>query len=332
MPASRFDRSAKHVHHLELDKLPRGRITATWLHIINNGLGEPIRVPIVVARGANPGPVLGLTAAIHGNELNGIRVIQTLFEELDPNELNGDVVGVLAVNVPGVLLLRREFNNGVDLNHIAPGKPGGSESDVFMHRFLERIVKRFDYLIDLHTASSGRVNSYYIRADMRDEMTARIARLQNPEIILNNPPADSTLRGAAASFGVKAVTLELQDPGVFQKQVIGGALAGVRNVLHDLGFLKGTISCPAKNTILCQTSAWMYTDEGGILVVEPQVTEQVKKGQLVAEVKTIFGETVKRYTAPNDAIVIGRSVNPINQTGSRIVHLGYDLQEIPCLI
>ncbi len=327
----KFNRKPAATKKLVLAEFPEGEITTAWVHVINNGIGEPIRIPIMVARGRKPGKVLGLTAAVHGNELNGIRAIQDLFEELDPEKLSGTIVGVLAVNVPGILLGQRQFNNGTDLNKIAPGKPGGTESDVFMYRFIDRIVYTFDYLIDLHTASFGRVNSYYIRADMSDAFTSRMARLQNSEIILSNLASDSTLRGAAAQIGIKAITLELRDPGIFQHEVIQTALVGVRNILYDFGFLEGIVACPAKNTVLCKGSYWLYTDEGGILDILPKVTDLVKKGQKLAEVKSIFGETVKEYLAPQDGIIIGRSINPINQTGSRIVHLGLDPREIPCI-
>ena len=67
------------ITELNIEQTPPGTIGEYWLHIINNGIGEPVRLPILVARGVEDGPVLGLTAAIHGNELNGIPVIQKLF-------------------------------------------------------------------------------------------------------------------------------------------------------------------------------------------------------------------------------------------------------------
>ncbi len=318
------------IQQLDIGAAPRGAISEHWLHIINNGIGEPVRIPVLIARGAVDGPVLGLTAAIHGNELNGIPVIQRLFRELDVQRLRGAVVGGLVMNVPGLLLEQRKFNDGADLNRIAPGRADGDLSEVYISRVIERILSHFDYLIDLHTASFGRINSWYIRADMSQEMTGRMGRLQNPEIILHNPPKDGTFRGEASDLGIHAITLELKDPHVFQFDVIEDALVGVRNVLFDLKMIDGDIFCPAETTILCDRSYWIYTDEGGILTVLPRVHEYVTRGQLIAEVRTIFGKTIRRYHAPDDGIVIGKSVNPVNQTGSRILHLGLNPREIPC--
>ena len=97
-----------------IEDFPRGQISKFWLHIINNGLGETIRVPILIARGQNDGPVLGLNAALHGNELNGIYIIQRLFGKLDVNQLNFAFIGILVANVPGVLLGKRRLNEDFD--------------------------------------------------------------------------------------------------------------------------------------------------------------------------------------------------------------------------
>ncbi len=317
---------------LDIADTDPGTIAAYWLHIINDDIGEPVRIPILVARGRREGPVLGLTAAIHGNELNGIPVIQHLFENLDLEQLCGTLVGVLVVNVPGLKRRQRAFNDGVDLNRIAPGKADGNTSQVYIHRVVDRILSKFDYHIDLHTASSGRINSFYIRADMGDEETAKLAKLQNAEIIVDNKAGDTTLRGAASAHGLKSITVELRDPGVFQRGVVRDSLVGIRNVIHYLKMLPGPLLCPMKQTILCSRSYWLYTDEGGILRVLPNVVDFVKQGQLIAEVRTIFGEVTKQYFAPEDGVIVGRSVDPLNQTGSRILHLGSEPRRIACLL
>lgn len=323
---------AREIQRLNIKDTPRGTIRSYWLHLVNNGIGEPIRLPILVARGGQDGPVLGLTAAIHGNELNGIPVVQKLFEELDVEKLHGTVVGCLVTNVPGVLLDQRKFNDDTDLNRIAPGKANGDTSQLYMARLIERLMVPFQYHIDLHTASFGRINSYYVRTDMESDITARMARLQNSDIILNNTPLDGTFRGAATGLGIHSITLELKDPNLFQSDVIKDALVGVKNILFDLKMLEGTPVGPSEKTVLCDSSYWIYTDEGGILKVLPKIKQYVKQGEKIAEVRTIFGKVVKEYFAPEDGIVIGKSVNPINQSGSRILHLGLRPKELSGII
>ncbi len=272
--------------------------------------------------------MLGLTAALHGNELNGISVIQGTFAELDVHQLSGTVVGVLIANVPGLLNEQRNFNDAVDLNHVAPGNANGDRSEVYIHRILDRIVAKFDYMIDLHTASFGRVNTFYVRVDMDCPESARMARLHCPDILLNNPASDYTLRGQAGALGIKAITLELRDAHRFQADVINAGVRGASNVLRDLGMLPGTPNLAVNEAIQCDRSFWIYTDEGGILEVLPSLGTIVAKGSEIARVKTVFGRQVRSFFAPESGVVIGKSINPINQTGSRILHLGINPRKV----
>ncbi len=77
-----------------------------------------------------------------------------------------------------------------------------------------------------------------------------------------------------------------------------------------------------EGTILCKKSYWIYTDTRGVMTVHPKVTDMVEKGEVIATMRNIFGKVIREYTAPEDGVVIGKSVNPVNQTGGRILHLG----------
>ena len=195
-----MDKEIKVINHLDLDKVPNNSITRYWLELVEDGMGVPIKIPVIVAKGNEKGKVVGLTAAVHGNELNGIPVIQRLFNEIDIEELKGTIVGIPVLNTPSFLRKKRRFLDGVDLNHIMPGKEHGTVSQVYAWRIVNKVIKNFNYLLDLHTASNGRVNSYYIRADMSDEMVRKMALLQNAQIIVHNPPSDGTLRGTCLLY------------------------------------------------------------------------------------------------------------------------------------
>ncbi len=223
---------------LELEQIPTGRTARVLVELVSDGLGQAVQVPVLVARGSKPGPVVGVTAAVHGNELNGIPVIHRLFATLEGKPLRGTVVGVVAANVPGLHAQQREYVDGTDLNDIFPGKATGNVSQIYAHRLLYRVIKRFDYLLDLHTASFGRVNSLYVRANMKHDATSRMAILQKPQIILHNPASDGTLRGAAMDMGIPAITVEIADPHRFQPRYIRPAVAGVLSVLAELGIVK----------------------------------------------------------------------------------------------
>jgi len=312
----------KLVEAFNLDDTPKGTVSYYWLKLISDSFGNPVSIPLIVARGLEDGPILGLTAAVHGNELNGISVIQRLFGDMDAKEIRGTIVGVPVVNVPAFMRRKRRFNDGVDINHIMPGKADGSISQIYAYRFVDRLVKHFDYLLDLHTASQGRINSYYVRADMIQEKTRKLALLQNAEIIVHNPPSDGTLRGAAAEMGIPAITLEVGNPNLFQKRLIRSGIEGIDNVMCHLNMIDDEIEQPDKPTVICDKSYWIYTDRGGLLTVHVDLREKVKKGELIATMRDIFGRKTAEYFAPELGIVIGKSVSPVNQSGGRILHLG----------
>jgi len=310
------------IEKFNVDDTPRGSRKDYWLKIISDGFANPVCIPLMVMRGINDGPVLGITAAVHGNELNGISVIQRLFNEVSDEELCGTIVAVPVVNVPAFIRKKRRFNDGVDINHIMPGKENGNVSQVYAYRFMQRFIKQLDYLMDLHTASTGRINSYYIRADMDDKSTQRMAILQNADIIVHNPPLDGTLRGAADDLGIPAITLEVGNPSTFQKKLIRSGVEGVHNVLCDLKMIEDEITQPVKETIRCKKSYWIYTDTGGLLTIYANLRQHVKEGDHLATLRDVFGNMVKEYFAPEDGIVIGKSISPVNQSGGRILHLG----------
>ena len=359
-----------------------GMVHTAWVNVMKDALGEWIRVPVIIARGAHvrlplarsltrsrtdspsfcrlqPGPVFGVTAAVHGNELNGVPCIHRLMLDLDVKRLNGTVVGVPCVNVVGYARLQRTWSDNQDLNRSFPGKPNGTSSEIFCYYFFEKIVKCLNWLIDLHTASFGRINSYYIRVDMLDPDQAKMAELLKPQIILHNSGQDGTLRGIAAKHGIKAITVEAGNPQRFQLQIIQWVYSGVRKVLDHYNIYNiqsGSYETPLTSKV-CKRGFWTYTDTGGMLEVYPRtialshclshwhciatnenarlsfvsvaVNTYVGKGDLVARVKDIFGNVVKDYYAEEDGVVIGRSSNPVAVAGSRIIHWGVRMLS-PC--
>jgi predicted deacylase len=311
--------------HLNVDELPTGQISRVYIEIVADGLASDVLIPILVARGRKPGPVFGVTAAVHGNELNGIRVIHDFFAELDVAHLRGTLCGVVCVNVPGLHAHEREIYRSFDLNHTFPGSPTGNVAQLYANRLLDRIVDRFDYLVDLHTASFGRINSLYVRADLENEKTRQMATRLRPQIIVHNPASDYTLRGAAMDRGIPAITVEVGDPQRFQKKYVKSTRLGLRDILGDADMLPRKKRKDAPTPILCSRSYWMFTDRGGLLEVLPPVATRVAEGEVIARVRDAFGDTIREYQAPHDGVVIGKSNNPISPTGSRILHIGREM-------
>ena len=312
---------------LDLEKLEAGEIHRIHMHLTDNSLGVPWRVPIVVIKGVQEGPVLGITAALHGNELNGISNIFKLIEEIDPKKLKGTLVMVPISNVPGYLMNQRTFSDGVDLNRIMPGKDKGATSDLYAYYFTKKIISKLDYLLDLHTASHGRVNSLYIRADLDIEETRTLAYLQNPQIIVKKHDEDGTLRSWANDNGVHAITVEIGNANAFQQSLIGESHEGILNTLRYLEMIEGEVEDMIADATVCDRSYWIYSEKGGIVDTLPKLADFVKKDQIIAKVYDVFGQVREEVRADRSGVVIGKNVRPNCDAGTRILHLGVSIIE-----
>ncbi|KAJ2595165.1 hypothetical protein GGF39_003935 [Coemansia sp. RSA 1721] len=317
---------------LDIESFPVGKISRVWIALAEDGMGLPIRVPVMIARGALQGPIVGITAALHGNELNGIPLIHRLFKDLDTQTLHGTLVAVPVANSPGYLLSQRGYSDGSDLNRMMPGKPDASGPQVYAYNLIQRIVRHFEYLIDLHTASRGRINSLYVRANLRDPRTARMARLQNPQIIVHNTSPGGSLRGAAMNLGIPAITVEIGDPSTFNETYVKNALIGVTNILSQMTMLPDQETPSDYEPVVCSRSYWIFAKSGGILTVYPELATWVRAGDLIATVKNVFGDVEEEYYAPQDGVIVGKHVDPVCQTGNRILHLGVADGELQAIV
>ena len=319
-----------HIDEIQLADIGNHQVKKYWLRIMDNGMAQPIMVPVIIAKGKTEKPVLGLTAAIHGNELNGIPIIQQVFQNLDLSTLSGTLIGIPGLNSVSIPLHQRRFSDETDLNRIFPGKETGNRSQQYVWQVKEKILSKIDYLIDMHTASFGRENSLYVRADMADEKIAAMARMQDADIILKNKGVPSmganvaklrTMRAEAMLKGIPTITVEYGNPQVYQPDLIARGVAGIVNTMRWLEMVPGEEKTLA-DPVLCKKSYWIYADKGGYMEVTVRLGEKVKKDQIVAVLRNPFGDILKKYPCPEDGVVIGKSSNPVNMHGGRILHLG----------
>lgn len=318
------------ITEINLDQIAPQQIKRYWLEMIDDGMGQAICVPLLIARGDTTGPVVGITAAIHGNELNGIRVIQRVFDDLDMAKLKGTIIAIPGLNAVSVPLHQRKYVDGVDLNRIFPGKITGNRSQQYVWAINQKILTQIDYLLDLHTASFGRENSLYVRGDLSNERIAQMAYLQDADIILgskgapstgNQSAATRTMRAEAMLRAIPSLTIEYGNPQVYQPALIDRGKTGIENILSWLAMIPQEI-IPVAPAIVCKKSYWIYLSEGGYLEVEVELGQLLKKGDQIATLRNPFGDIIRQYDCPEDGVVIGRSSNPINQSGGRIIHLG----------
>ena len=322
--------SIETIYEINLDEIPNNQIKKYWLTMIDNTFSQPISIPVIILKGKEDGPVLGLIAAIHGNELNGIKVIQKSIKDINVEELKGTVIAIPGLNALSIGQDRRRFVDEEDLNRNFPGKANGNRSQQYVWQINRKILPKLDYLIDMHTASFGRTNSLYVRGEMGDEKISEMALLQDADIVLSNKGVPSTgdnsaatrtMRAEAMLQGIPTITVEYGNPQVYQEDMVTRGVVGVKNVMNWLNMQSFSIP-DLKPAILCKKSYWIYVDQGGLLDVPVELNQIIEKGDLIGVLRNPFGDVLKEYVAPEKGIVIGKSSNPVNIDGGRIIHLG----------
>ena len=103
---------------------------------------SPLSIPVEIIHGKNPGPVLMVNAAIHGDELNGVEIVRQLIEKIDTNKLKGTLIAVPIVNVFGFIHKSRYLPDRRDLNRCFPGSAKGSLASRIAHTFFTDSPKK----------------------------------------------------------------------------------------------------------------------------------------------------------------------------------------------
>ncbi|UTW58516.1 succinylglutamate desuccinylase/aspartoacylase family protein [Kordiimonas sp. SCSIO 12603] len=313
---------------LAVKQLPTGRHRFYFLAGRQNA-GAAIHVPVEVIKGKKTGKTLLLTAGVHGDELNGIRALHKLMEDIDPDILAGTVISVPGINQTGLVGNSRHFitsaANGAkdDLNRRFPGKlTGGGTAARYVGNIWHNLLKNnADMVVDLHTQTTGTEYPLFVFADMRNAKVKQMAQALMPDIIKNDEGQNGTLETTFMKLGVPAVTYELGAPKVFQPDMIRRAVLGLKNLMVAEGFLSGSVIKPVAPSFVGGNYTNVYAEDGGIVVVQVDLLENVEKGQLIAIGYDAFGSETKRYTAPHAGKVLARATDPFRETGTMLVRI-----------
>ena len=283
--------------------------------------GLPVDTPVLVVHGSQPGPVLCLTAAVHGDELNGIEIVRRVLHGLQPRRLGGTVIGVPIVNIQGFRRGTRYLPDRRDLNRFFPGSASGSAASRIASSFFNSIVLNCDALVDLHTGSFERTNLPQLRADLSDSRVSTLAGGFGATVIVNSQPRPGTLRYAATVAGVPTVTLEAGGPEQLEPIEVTHGVRGIETLLHQLNMVQSQRPWTEREEIYF-SSAWVRADNGGILISNIDLGSRVSEGDLLGRITDpITNETFGLY-APRAGRVIGMAKNQVVMPGFAAFHLG----------
>ncbi len=281
-----------------------------------------VDLPLTVINGARDGARLWLSAALHGDELNGMEIVRRVLQRVFATKLNGLLLAAPIVNVFGFINQSRYLPDRRDLNRSFPGSRRGSLAARLAHLFMREVVSRCSHGIDLHTASPPRTNLPQIRGDFTDRETRRIAEAFRAPIMLHGLARSGTLRSAATRRGIKVLLYEAGEPLRFNPEAIEIGVAGILRVMGELRMIDGG---PKRRPTACleaTRSLWVRAPQSGVIYLEAALGGKVKKGDLLARVTDPLGGAADEVRAPFSGIVIGHTNNPLVHRGDGVLHLG----------
>lgn len=308
-------------HEWDGQTIPPGEHRQIKLTVSESYTGVTITIPLSVRRGQQPGPAVFVTAALHGNEINGTGAVRALINTPDLHINAGTLVLVPVVNILGFDRHARYLPDGRDLNRCFPGSAHGSQASRLANVIFSEIVARCDYGIDLHTAAVRRTNYPNVRGDMSDPGVQLLAEAFGSEYIVDGAGPAGSLRRAACKAGCPTIILEGGEVWKVEPVIVETAVRGVRNVLIQLGMLDGEPVRPASQTVFKKTK-WMRADRGGFLQFHVRPGEIVEEDQPLATNTSLLGEEQNVIVAPFRSLILGMTTLPAVSPGEPVCHLG----------
>jgi predicted deacylase len=287
----------------------------------------PVTLPVHVLHGAQPGPTMFVSAAIHGDELNGVEIIRRLLRTLDPQSINGTLLCVPVVNVFGFISRSRYLPDRRDLNRAFPGSANGSLAARLAHLFLTEIVKRSQVGIDLHTAAIHRINLPQIRCVFRKRPRVQeLGRAFGTAVMLESQERPGSLRESAREAGVDVLSYEGGEGLRFDEFAIRAGVDGITGVMLKMEMLdtvEGMELPDKKAPVLINASGWVRAPEGGVFRTAKRIGDGVSVGETVGHVANPYEDTAVEVHSPRRGIIIGRTTLPIVNMGDALFNIGW---------
>jgi predicted deacylase len=279
-----------------------------------------LNIPVHVIHGKRPGPRLLLTAALHGDEINGVEIIRRILSRKALNRIRGTLIAVPVVNVYGFVYQSRYLPDRRDLNRVFPGSETGSMAARFADTFLKKVALLATHGIDLHTGAVHRDNLPQIRAYMEDAETARMARAFPTPVILNSQPIDGSLRKTMLDHNIPVIVYEASEALRFNEIAVRAGMTGVVSVMRELGMLPIRRRKPL-DSLEARASSWIRAPQSGILRSLVALGDRVRKDDTMGIVSDPFGESEQPVTATFSGIVVGRTNIPLVNEGEALFHV-----------
>lgn len=281
-----------------------------------------MKIPVEVVRGTEPGPTLFVSAAIHGDEINGVDIVRRLLKHRALKNICGTLIAIPIVNVFGFNDKSRYMPDRRDLNRSFPGTAHGSLASQTAYIFRTEIVNKCTHGIDLHTGAIHRRNLPQIRADLSNPSNLLLAKAFGAPVILNASPRDGSLREMVDDQKIPMLLYEAGTALRFDKRAAMIGVEGILSVMRTIGMLPpAPHAAKPPKPFIAKSSQWVRAPISGIFVTRKKIGEAVKKDEKIGFITNPFGDYEYAILSPATGVVIGNSILPLANEGDGIYHI-----------
>jgi predicted deacylase len=275
------------------------RTTYEQLPVTMLASGRELFLPLHRLEGSAPGPVVGLSAVVHGDEPLTNEIIRRVLTEVEPSALRGTILAVPVANPLAFEALTRHTPiDQLDMNRNFPGNPSGWLSEQVAHVLATRFVAQLDVHVDLHTGGVFPTVDYVYLFDRSRELSLAFG---SRYLFEPATPYQGTFAVPAASKGIPFFTAEVGGGSFLDAHYIEHGVRGIMNVLRQLGMLDGAVERPAEQTIVTEMAV-IRPRVGGVLYPElglDMLGQEVAGGTLLGRVVSPYTfETLEEIRAP----------------------------------
>ncbi|HKJ04619.1 MAG TPA: succinylglutamate desuccinylase/aspartoacylase family protein [Geopsychrobacteraceae bacterium] len=278
-------------------------------------------LPVQVVHGKRSGPVLFVSAAVHGDEINGVEIIRRLLASRTLMNLRGTLLAIPVANPFGFIQRSRYLPDRRDLNRSFPGAEKGSLAGRLAYLLMAQIVSRCDFGVDLHSGSNFRSNLPQIRACLDDQETVALAAAFGAPVIVPSDLREGSLREAVAALGKPVLVYEGGEALYFNESVIRTGFRGILRVMRHTGMLAASRKAKPRESIITDRTSWVRASMSGIFSRKAKLGNLVKKGHLLGTLSDPFGEGGEDILAPYTGVIIGQLNLPLAYEGDALIHL-----------
>ncbi|MDH4089760.1 MAG: succinylglutamate desuccinylase/aspartoacylase family protein [Cyclobacteriaceae bacterium] len=285
-----------------------------------------INTPIYVARGLEEGPVLALTAGMHGDEINGMEIIRRMIDGGHHRPKRGVTVCMPIVNVYGFLNYSREVPDGKDINRSFPGNKNGSLASRVAYNLMREVVPYIDVGIDFHTGGAMRTNYPQVRAVLKDKVNAELAKAFHAPFTIDAPFRPKSLRKEASKKGKNVIVYEGGESLRFDQLAIEIGIAGTLRLMKHLNMIDWAPAPTEVNRIIWGT-AWIRARHAGLFQSNVKCGQLVHSGEWVGTITDPFGEFKEKVVAPGKGYIIGLNNIPVINVGDALMNMSTEKLE-----